>query len=339
MQEVFLVILIVISFIFLTNFFIKSETLDIDAVITYVNDTDPIWIKQKNSYKSSNETINARKKWRFQSNNEIKYCLKCIEKNSPFFRNIFIVIAIPSQKCDISFLSRTMQNKIKFITHQEFYYNKEHLPTFNSMSIEHNIHNIANLSEYFVYFNDDCFINTPIKKDYFVKNDKIIVHKEDTFVPPRGTPDVNESGFFSAWKNTNKMLDNIFPETKNDKRFGIKHVPQIQIKKIHKTLKEMFPTQFEATSSSKFRNTKCNLMSAGLAEYYSLYTNLAIEGTCNRSNNCNYLQVFVSGNKEKNMRILELIKKEKPTLLNIQSAMKDTENFDLEEIYKEIFNF
>lgn len=337
MKDLYLLLLIVLSCIFIYNLgtttkkeHFTDDEIQLDAVITYVNDNDPKWLKQKSDKKEKGETINSRKGWRFSNSNEIKYCLLSIEKRCSFFRNIFIAIAIPSQKCDISFLSPETQKKIKFVTHKEFYYTQEHLPTFNSMSIEHNIHNIPGLSEYFVYFNDDCFVVKTLTKDDFIKDGKIIIHKEDAFVSPKGEPTEKEAGYFSAWKNTNKMLDNLF---KPEERMLIKHVPQIQIKSVHKKLKELFPKQFEITSSSKFRNIHCNLMSAGLAEYYSLYNNLAITGSC--VGNCKYIQVFVDSNVKRNKEIVARIKREKPTFLNIQSAVKD--DYDIEEIYKEIF--
>ena len=46
---------------------------------------------------------------------------------------------------------------------------EEYLPTFNSHTIEMNLHRIKGLSEQFVYFNDDMFINKPMKpRDFFV---------------------------------------------------------------------------------------------------------------------------------------------------------------------------
>ena len=44
------------------------------------------------------------------------------------------------------------------------------LPTFNSHTIEHNFHRIKGLSEHFVAFNDDMFINAPIEPEYYFKN-------------------------------------------------------------------------------------------------------------------------------------------------------------------------
>lgn len=336
MKFYLILLVIVYSFYYM---FTNVNNVPIDAVITYVNDKDPNWIKMREQYnnKEKNETINSRQKWRFQSSNEIMYCLLCIQKNCNFFRNIYIVISIPSQKCDISYLNEDMKSKIKFITHSEFYYDKTHLPTFNSISIEHNIHNIPNLSEYFVYFNDDCFVNKPLTKSDFIKYNffsepKIIIYKEDKLISPKGLPTINEAGYFSAIKNSNRMLDTLFKYKQNEKRHLIKHVPQIQRVSVHKKLKQLYKKEFIISSSSKFRNTDCNLMSAFLAEYYSLYSGLATTTT----NTHSYLQVFVNCDKSRNMQIINKIKTDNPTFINIQSAVKD-DNCDLQEIYKSIF--
>lgn len=302
-----------------------QEDIPLDAVITYVNNKDPNWKTTRNMYpKNILETVNARKLWRFQDSDEIYYCLKCIEKNAPFFRNIYITISSNSQRCDISHLSLKTQYKIRFVLHEDFFYNTSHLPTFNSMSIEANLHNISELSEYFVYFNDDCFINKPITKDFFVKNGKINVYTEETFEGPRGTPNPEESGFFSAWKNTNKMLDTL---TKNkSRRLAIQHIPQIQIKSIHKELYSLFPIEFRLTSQSKFRNTLCNLTSAGLCEYYSHFKGLANLNTAQK----NYIQVFL---KEPRYDLINKLRNY--TFVNVQTA---ADNVDLSSFYSVLFS-
>jgi len=46
---------------------------------------------------------------------------------------------------------------------------KDYLPTFSSIPIELNFHKIKDLSEKFVYFNDDTFITAPVKEEDFFK--------------------------------------------------------------------------------------------------------------------------------------------------------------------------
>lgn len=43
----------------------------------------------------------------------------------------------------------------------------DYLPTFNSHVIEANLHKIPNLSEHFIYFNDDVFVAKPLQKAIF----------------------------------------------------------------------------------------------------------------------------------------------------------------------------
>ena len=55
------------------------------------------------------------------------------------------------------------------IVKHEDYIPEEFLPTFQSRTIDMNFHRIKDLSEHFVYFNDDMFlINPTTKEDFFV---------------------------------------------------------------------------------------------------------------------------------------------------------------------------
>src|SRR5699024_7876638 len=63
----------------------------------------------------------------------------------------------------------TEYSKLTIIDHQEII-PKEYLPTFNSQVLELNLHRIPNLSDQFIYFNDDVFlINDTVPEDFFVK--------------------------------------------------------------------------------------------------------------------------------------------------------------------------
>ena len=53
------------------------------------------------------------------------------------------------------------------------YPNKSHLPTFNSNSIESNLHRIPGLSRIFAIFNDDFFVGAPITPEDFIEGDTI----------------------------------------------------------------------------------------------------------------------------------------------------------------------
>ena len=53
---------------------------------------------------------------------------------------------------------------------------QEYLPTFNSTCIEMFLHQIPNLSEYFLYANDDIFVIQPLIETHFFKRGKVKTH-------------------------------------------------------------------------------------------------------------------------------------------------------------------
>jgi len=133
----------------------------LDIVYTYVNNTDKKWINKlsKNS--------NIIDKSRFNFNGEIFFSLLTVQKFFSWVNNIYIVN--DDQVFDISFINKDFQNKIKFIDHKEII-PLEYLPTFNSHVIECYLWKIKNLSDFFIFLNDDMFFgNYVYYNDFFTK--------------------------------------------------------------------------------------------------------------------------------------------------------------------------
>ncbi len=135
----------------------------IDLVYLWVNGNDPKWLEKRNSFLGKNIQKSALT-GRYEDNDELKYSLRSVEKHLPWVRNIFIVTdnQIPNF-LDVS------NPKIKIIDHTEII-PKEFLPTFNAGVIEYFLHNIPNLSEQFIFSNDDFFVNSPLSEDFFFKD-------------------------------------------------------------------------------------------------------------------------------------------------------------------------
>lgn len=124
-----------------------------DAVITYVNMNDPVWIEQ---YKSQfNDTPNIS---RYKELGTLKLQVQCIRKYMSWIDNIYIVVSTHSQ---IEPIENTT-----IITH-DMIIPKTYLPTFNSCTIEMFLNRIPGLSDYFIYFNDDIFPIDYVKEDEF----------------------------------------------------------------------------------------------------------------------------------------------------------------------------
>lgn len=131
----------------------------IDFVVLWVDGNDPEWQKQRNLYSgnagSGNELI------RFREWDILKYWFRGVEKYAPWVNKIHFVTCghLPSWL-------NTDHPKLNFVKHSDFI-PEEYLPTFNSNSIELNIHRIPGLADEFVYFNDDMHIINHVTPDDF----------------------------------------------------------------------------------------------------------------------------------------------------------------------------
>ena len=152
------------------NKFISAPDTTLDLVYTYVDTTDPIWLKKVRKYKPDYGKTNLNKQ-RFNYNNEIQFSLRTVQKFAPWFRNIFIVS--DNQTFELDFLEEKIRNKIKFINHTDIIPLK-YLPVFNSSLIEMFLNNIEGLSDYFIFLNDDVFFGNYITPSYFFDKNRVL---------------------------------------------------------------------------------------------------------------------------------------------------------------------
>ncbi len=135
----------------------------IDLVYTYVNTDDPKWIN-----KISKTLGKYEKSERFNFFGEIYYSLLTVQKFMNWINHIYIIS--DEQSFLLDFLDKNFSKKISFIDHKTII-PLEFLPTFNSNVIEMYMWKIPNLSDYFIYMNDDFFLGNYIyHSDFFTKN-------------------------------------------------------------------------------------------------------------------------------------------------------------------------
>lgn len=107
-------------------------------------------------------------------------CLTSIVRFAPFVNIIYLVVASDAQvehNIELRKLVETVGNKIVVVRHQQLI-PAAYLPTFNSTTIERFLHNIAGLSDNFIYLNDDVLFGAPTDiGDFFALVDNNLVHK------------------------------------------------------------------------------------------------------------------------------------------------------------------
>ena len=135
-----------------------------DIVITYVNGLDPVWQKDYERY--TNQPVLEK---RFRDWGTLRYLFRSIEVNMPFIRKVHLVVSHESQIPE--WINR---DEVHIVLHSDII-PSEYLPTFNSTAIEMFLHQIKDLDEEFLYFNDDMYPMLECKhKDFFYNGKGII---------------------------------------------------------------------------------------------------------------------------------------------------------------------
>lgn len=136
----------------------------IDFVLPWVDGNDHVWQKKREKYDPRVDNYNSGL-MRYRDWGTLRYVLRGIEKNCPWYRKIFLITeGHRPEWLDFN------HPKIQLVTHQELYFHREDLPTFSSPSIEMNLANLKGLSDYFVYMNDDLLILRPVSTERFFRN-------------------------------------------------------------------------------------------------------------------------------------------------------------------------
>ena len=169
---------------------ISQSPCPLDAVILWVDGSDPRLAEKRNIYLKETGSLShpGTKPTFFASVNEIRYCVLSILTFAPFVRNIFIVTdgQDPDLYEDIKTYFPEKSGTVRIVDHKEIFRGYErYLPTFNSTSIETMIWRIKDLSDNFIYFNDDIFLIREHKPGEWFRNDRPVLRGKWRLAPYR----------------------------------------------------------------------------------------------------------------------------------------------------------
>lgn len=136
----------------------------IDFVMPWVDGDDPTWQSEKlRVVPTDDDSCDARAE-RFRDWRTLRYWFRGIEAFTPWVRKVhFITWGHLPQWLNVD------HPKLNIVRHQD-YIPQKYLPTFNSHTIELNLHRIRGLCEQFVYWNDDVFPLHPLRQEDFFRN-------------------------------------------------------------------------------------------------------------------------------------------------------------------------
>jgi hypothetical protein len=156
----------------------------VDVVITWLNDTSPLWQQSFRKYKhflgeNPLEGEGDSSLARYRDFFILDYVVFSCCKNMPWIQSIHIIISDlhGPPNWHLPTFKYCPNISIRFHTHHELlssggYHSQGILPTFNSAAIELLIQFIPNLADYFLYVNDDHLIVKPVRREDMFREDK-----------------------------------------------------------------------------------------------------------------------------------------------------------------------
>lgn len=134
----------------------------VDIVYLWVDGSDPVWrqkrhraLAERGADSANDLAVYGNVEGRFRDNQELRYSLRALDHFFPDHGHVYIVTdgQVPE------WLETT--NGISVIDHRDLIPHTS-LPTFDSGHIETYIHRIPNLTERYLYLNDDVFFGAPV---------------------------------------------------------------------------------------------------------------------------------------------------------------------------------
>ena len=153
----------------------------IDVVVPWVDGGDPVLAAKRAQYAGDgmlrNNEIGGPD--RYTSFGEIHWAVASMLRYAPWLRKIFIVT--DGQDPDLGGMLRERfpdrVDDVVIVDHSVIFRGREEfLPTFNSRAIDTLIWNIPDLSEHFIYTNDDVMLIRPVSPEDFFPDGKVVCY-------------------------------------------------------------------------------------------------------------------------------------------------------------------
>ncbi|ORX53268.1 hypothetical protein BCR32DRAFT_288110, partial [Anaeromyces robustus] len=224
---------------------------NISILYTWVDGSDIDFLEEKSKYNGGERDINSR----FRSADELRYSIRSVEKYLPWHEgNIYILTAqqIPQWL-------NTTNSKIKMVYHKDVI-PKHVTPTYDSGTIELYLDKIPGITEQFLFFNDDVFLNNYVHPAFFfttkehypkiylerlVKFNKKMVHKE------LNRNDINNN-FYSISYHTDLIIKKYFDP--KFKYYYLEHTVHVFYRDLMEPFRQLFENELNVVISDRFRN-------------------------------------------------------------------------------------
>ena len=155
----------------------------VDVMFLWVNGSDPRFVESYERHTGLKVDMT-----RFRDYGTLRFGVRSVFKNVPFMRQLVLVTngQVPSWLADDAISS----GRVRLLTHEDIFVDKDALPVFNSNAIEANIPFIPGLADCVIYLNDDIMVMKELSiEKHFVdqRTGKLKVHLDCDKAPNSGS--------------------------------------------------------------------------------------------------------------------------------------------------------
>lgn len=252
---------------------------EIDIVLPWVDPTDPQWIVERRKYSPEVVEAGINQDKYYRDWDTLRYVFRGIEAYMPWIRKIhFLTYGHLPQWLN------TDAPKLSIANHRDFFLKESAFPVFNSDAIEMNISGLTDLSERFIYFNDDTLVLKPVAPERFFDGNRPVdslvqdiprggylykkfrsndtyadiclncVRPLNSYFPLKKLLERAPGCFFhSSYSWSDRLRNRFFNLTGKYTWIKVNHAPQPLLRSAMETCRRLFPEILQETAQSRFR--------------------------------------------------------------------------------------
>jgi hypothetical protein len=204
---------------------------------------------------------------RFFNRDEIRYSMRSLMLYMPWVNHIHIV-----SNCAPPSWLNLANKRLSWIDHRDVI-PETYLPTFNSRCIETFLHKVSNLSEHFVYMNDDVFVNKYQEPTSFFLSNGIGFSNLEPYGSVLGEASEQDPDFINGARNAAKLMADRFGVTTTQRH---KHAPAALRRSVLEEIEREFASVFAVNRGNRFRSRDDASITSFLYHHYAYQTGRAI---------------------------------------------------------------
>lgn len=222
---------------------VDDITFPIDVVYLWVDGSDPAWSERMHRHRGTTPDVRADSE-RFRQMEELRYSLRSLDMYAPWVRRVFIVTD------DQRPWFVTPDERLTIVDHREIADDLDRLPTYNSDVISSWMHRIPDLSEHFLFLNDDMFFGRDVQPGHFFTPAGQIKVFPSRFQRPLGPVIPRDDLPNAKAKNLSAAIEEHFGQRPVN---IVRHTPYPMTRSLMQMVEQRLPGEIELTRSHRFR--------------------------------------------------------------------------------------